>query len=101
MIGLSDLELTWVDHRMKRLGSTWIIVMALGIALSPAMESAQSAAKKPSTTIASRSKKKPRPRHSTETKQSFREAEFRHRQGDGWDASALRRPLLPPSSIHA
>jgi soluble lytic murein transglycosylase len=52
MIGLIDLELTWVDHRMKKLGSIGIVVMALGIAMSPEMASAQSAAPKPSTATA-------------------------------------------------
>ncbi len=53
-----DLELSWVDHPMKRLGSIGIIVMTLGIALSPAMASAQGAVHKPATTTASKSRKK-------------------------------------------
>jgi len=72
MIGMIDLELTWVDHRMKRLCSKWIIVMALGIALSPAMASAQSAAQKSSTTTASESKKKVTSKTKERTKASGR-----------------------------
>ena len=40
------LELTWVDQRMKRLGSLWIVALGLGSVLSLATASAQSAAKK-------------------------------------------------------
>jgi soluble lytic murein transglycosylase len=46
---------------MKWLGSKWIMVMALGIAMPPAMASAQSAAQKPPTTTVSKSKKKATP----------------------------------------
>ena len=42
---------------MKRLGWIGIVVMALGIALTPAWSSAQSTAKKPSTTTASKRQK--------------------------------------------
>ncbi len=43
---------------MKRLGALWIMVMALGIALSPVRASAQHEVKKHPTTTSSKSKKK-------------------------------------------
>src|SRR5580693_7593495 len=46
MIAMIALELTWVDQRMKRLGSLWIVALGLGSVLSLATASAQSAAKK-------------------------------------------------------
>jgi soluble lytic murein transglycosylase len=59
---------------MKRLGSIGIVVMILGIALSPAMASAQSAAQKPSTTTASKSKKKAKTTTQVQSKDSGKQS---------------------------
>jgi soluble lytic murein transglycosylase len=96
MIGLSNLELTWVDRRMKRLGSIGIIVVALGIALSPALASAQSAAKKSSTTTASKSKKK-----TTSTTQAPSKAAGKGSGATGQRTTGTRKTLRSRSTSNS